>query len=99
MPDETINITTITKLSLRIPSDVTAFDQEINDLIAAAKVDLGIAGVSVPTELDSIVRTAIITYVKMHFGQPDEYDRLKASYDEQKAQLATATGYTDWGVL
>lgn len=99
MPDETINITTITKLALRIPSDVTAFDQEINDLIAAAKVDLGIAGVSVPTELDSIVRTAIITYVKMHFGQPDEYDRLKASYDEQKAQLATATGYTDWGVL
>ena len=99
MPDETINITTLTKSALRIPSDVTAFDQEINDLIAAAKVDLNIAGVEVPTELDSIVRTAIVTYVKVHFGQPDEYDRLKASYDEQKAQLATATGYTDWGVI
>ena len=99
MPDETINILTITKLALRIPSDVSDFDTEINDLISAAKTDLGLAGVEVPTELDSIVRTAVITYVKLHFGQPDEYDRLKASYDEQKAQLATATGYTDWGVL
>ena len=31
------------------------------------------------------------------FGEPDEYDRLKKSYDEQKAQLSTCTGYTDWG--
>jgi len=26
-----------------------------------------------------------------------EYRNLKASYDEQKAQLSMATGYTDWG--
>lgn len=32
------------------------------------------------------------------FGaETEEYDRLKAAYDEQKAQLRTATGYTDWG--
>ena len=97
MPD-TINMLTITKTSLRIPSDVTDFDQQLNDLIGAAKTDLGIAGVNVPQELDSIVRTAIITYVMIHFGEPDNYDRLKASYDEQKAQLATATGYTTWVV-
>lgn len=82
------------KLALRIATN--AFDSELNDLIAAAQLDLGVAGVVLPSELDVLVGQAIITYVKMHFGQPDEYDRLKASYDEQKAQLATCTGYTNW---
>lgn len=82
------------KLALRITTN--AFDSELNDLIAAAQLDLGVAGVVLPAKLDVLVGQAIITYVKMHFGQPDEYDRLKASYDEQKAQLATCTGYTDW---
>ena len=85
---------TIVKLALRIQTN--AFDMELLDLIDATKVDLGIAGVVVPDQLDAIVRTAIITYVKLHFGEPDEYDRLKRSYDEQKAQLVTATGYTNW---
>ena len=82
------------KLALRITTN--AFDSELNDLIAAAQLDLGVAGVVLPSELDVLVGQAIITYVKMHFGQPDDYDRLKASYDEQKAQLVTCTGYTDW---
>ena len=82
------------KLALRIVTN--AFDSELNDLIAAAQLDLGVAGVIIPAELNVLVGQAIITYVKMHFGQPDDYDRLKASYDEQKAQLATCTGYTNW---
>ena len=86
------------KLALRITT--TAFDSELTDLIAAAKVDLGIAGVLVPVTTDSaldvIIQKAIITYCKLNFGAPDEYDRLKASYDEQKAQLSMATGYTTW---
>lgn len=82
------------KLALRITTD--AFDSELTDLIDAAEADLGIAGVVLPETLDAICTRAIITYVKMHFGEPDEYDRLKASYDEQKAQLSMATGYTEW---
>lgn len=82
------------KLALRITTD--AFDSELLELIEAAKSDLGIAGVVVPTEIDAIVSRAITTYCKIHFGEPDEYDRLKASYDEQKAQLSMATGYTAW---
>ena len=84
------------KLALRISTD--AFDSELSDLIDAAKLDLGIAGVVVPDELDAIVSKAIITYCKMSFGLPEDYDRLKRSYDEQKAQLSNATGYTDWEV-
>lgn len=82
------------KLALRITTN--AYDDELNGLIEAAKLDLGIAGVIIPAELDAIVSLAIITYCKCHFGEPDEYDRLKASYDEQKAQLSMCTGYTVW---
>ena len=80
------------KLALRITTD--AFDDELNDLIDSAQKDLGIAGVVVPAEIDSIVTRAIITYCKLHFGEPGDYDRLKLSYDEQKAQLSMASGYT-----
>lgn len=83
------------KQALRITT--TAFDSEINDLIEAAKLDLGIAGVVLPSSIDALVQKAIITYCKMSFGLPEDYDRLKRSYDEQKAQLSNATGYTDWG--
>lgn len=83
------------KMALRIVTE--AFDSELTDLILAAQLDLGIAGVVVPSTLDAIVTRAIITYCKMNFGLPEDYDRLKKSYDEQKAQLSMATGYTDWG--
>ena len=82
------------KLALRITTD--AFDSELTDLIAAAQLDLGVAGVILPPTIDELVTRAIITYCKMSFGLPEDYDRLKKSYDEQKAQLVTATGYTTW---
>ena len=83
------------KMALRIKTN--AYDAELGGLIDAAELDLGVAGVIVPDELDALVSRAIITYCKMSFGLPEDYDRLKMSYDEQKAQLRTATGYTDWG--
>lgn len=80
------------KLALRITTE--AFDSEISDLIAAACADLGIVGVeAVETTSDPLLIRAIITYCRLHFGQPDDYERLKRSYDEQKAQLITCTGY------
>lgn len=84
------------KMALRIKNN--AYNDELNDLIASAQLDLGVAGVIIPEELDALVTRAIITYCKVHFGLPDDADRLKRSYDEQKAQLVTCTGYTEWGV-
>lgn len=84
------------KNAIRIKTD--ACDDELTDLIASAKVDLGIAGVDVPEPTDEIVNRAIITYCKMNFGLPQDFDKLKLSYDEQKAQLSNATNYTDWSV-
>ena len=85
------------KMALRISTD--AFDEELELLIQSALLDLGIAGVIgdvLTDESDAIITQAVITYCKMNFGLPEDYDRLKRSYDEQKAQLVTATGYTDW---
>ena len=88
---------TLDKVKMGLRISTTAYDEELTDLITAAQLDLGIAGVEVPLTLDEIVTRAIITYCKMSFGLPEDYDRLKRSYDEQKAQLVTATGYTNWG--
>lgn len=82
------------KLAIRVVT--TAYDSEIQNYIDSAKLDLGIAGVEIPQSNDALVNKAIMTYVKMSFGAPANYDKLKASYDEQKAQLMNATGYTDW---
>ncbi len=88
----------LVKMALRIKTD--AFDDELNMLIEAALADLGIAGVTADENRETnIVKQAVCTYCKLHFGVPDDADRLKASYDEQKAQLSMATGYTDWSVL
>ena len=83
------------KLARRISTN--AYDTPISDLLDAALLDLGLAGVVVPSTLDVLVETAAITYVGMRFGQPDDYAELRQAYNEQKAQLSMATGYTDWG--
>lgn len=86
------------KTMLRLTTN--AYDEELGLLIRAAADDLGVAGVidvDSTTTTDALTTRAIMTYVKLHFGDPEDADRLKASYDEQKAQLATNTGHTEWG--
>lgn len=93
------------KQALRISTD--DFDDEIADLINACLKDLDVAGVEIPYDTvdelpvlnDELVINAVKTYCKLHFGDVNGVemtDRLKASYDEQKAQMQMATGYTDW---
>jgi len=85
------------KMALRIKTD--AYNDELTSLMKAGLIDLGFGGAmnEVLTEdADPVVTQAVITYCKMNFGLPEDYDRLKKSYDEQKAQLGTATGYTRW---
>lgn len=88
-------------VKLAIPISTDAYDADLTDLIAAALADLGIAGVTAGKtagkDTDPLIKRAVITYCRKNFGSPDDYDRLARSYDEQKAQLGMATGYTDWG--
>lgn len=82
------------KIALR-RADTSVFDAEISELIDAALLDLGIAGVDTPDD-DPLVLMAVKTYCKMHFGETDEYEKLKKSYDEQKAQLQMSSPYTNY---
>lgn len=87
----------LVKTALRITT--TQFDDELEHLIDSALLDLGFGGMKSMelADADEVVKQAIVTYCKMNFGLPEDYERLKRSYDEQKAQLGTATGYTNWG--
>lgn len=94
MPDPTPTLLTYAMNAMRLTN--TAYESEITRLIDAACADLGIAGItatSATAVLDPILMQAVITYCRVNFGSPADYDRLKASYDEQKAQLQSCTGY------
>ena len=89
-------MTVLEKVRKELRITTEDFDEEINDLIEACLLDLGIAGVEGFDSDDKLVLRAVITYCKAHFGESDQYDRYKASYDEQKAPMSMATGYTVW---
>lgn len=90
------------KLALLITDDI--FDAELSTMIEGATKDLGIAGVDelvVSTASnDALIIQAIITYCGYQFeimhGSLERSAAFKRSYDEQKAQLSMATGYTTW---
>lgn len=88
------------KVACRVTSNV--YDDELSDLIAAACADIGITDVK--SELlmhpasSPLIQRAVITYCKMNFGylEVEQYDKFKASYDEQKSQILMNSAYTDW---
>ena len=89
------------KQACRVTSN--AYDTELTDLINAGIADLGItdikSAVLVTTNTPALVKRALLTYCKLNFGlvEGEYYDRLKASYDEQKSQLLMSSSYTEWG--
>lgn len=86
------NLLAAVKQAMRIKTN--AYDDGINQLIGACIRDIGIVGVDFEaTTQDELLIQAVITYCRLNFGTPSDYDRLKRSYDEQKAQLISCTGY------
>lgn len=88
------------KVACRVTS--TAYDDELTDLISAGLKDLGIVDIDETLLTNTpgpLIQRAIITYCKMNFGYLDveQYQKFKASYDEQKAQLLMNSAYTTWG--
>ena len=99
-PELLVKLMVDAKLRLRIHTD--AFDDEIEDLISAAAADLVRHNACQTAQLegdkaDPLIKRAILTFVRAHFGQPDDRDSLLKDYDNQKAMLMTTSGYTDWG--
>ncbi|WP_336772305.1 head-tail connector protein [Paenibacillus sp. MMO-58] len=86
------------KAALRVSKATTLFDDEITDLIAAAQMDLQLAGVlpsKVQNDNDPLIKRALIVYCKANFGfdNPDA-ERLQASYTSLKAHLTLSQEYT-----
>ena len=48
------------------------------------------------TITDPLITRALITYARMRFGSPPDYDRLAEAYEIQKVQLMHADAYTDY---
>ena len=92
MTDEEI----LASVKMALPITTTAYDTELAELIESAKLELAAGGVMIPSTMDNLVLMAIKTYCRANFGSPTNYDQLKASYDEQKAQLGMRSGYTVW---
>ena len=90
------------KLALLISTE--DFDDELEDLIGAAFIDLNIGDVDpdvtfIETTDPAIIR-AVCSYCGYQFelmhGTLQRSEAFKKSYDEQKAQLSMATNYTVW---
>lgn len=85
----------------------SAYDIEIEDLICAGILDLGISDIDKDKlsvkNMDRLVLRALMTYVSMNFKLNNQqidvsvYDRLLESYNMQKSQLLMNSSYTNWG--
>jgi hypothetical protein len=84
------------KVALRIAAATASFDSEITDLISAAKKDLELAGITKADESDALIKRAINTYCKAHYGydNPDA-ERFLESYLMLKRHLALSVDYTE----
>lgn len=84
------------KIALRVSN--TALDGEITDLIAAARQDLILSGVlasKANSTTDSLIKRAVVTYVKAHFGWDNpEAERFLSAYVMLKQHLTLSQEYT-----
>lgn len=82
------------KKALRVTNNF--FDDEVTGLIESAKLDLLIAGVNVISEDDALIKRAIITYCKAHFGYDNkEAERFNDSYVMLKQHLSLSGDYNE----
>lgn len=100
--NESVKTSLIQDAKLRLRLHINSFDGEIGDLIEAAAADLLHRNAIQEAQLaaapvDPLIKRAIMTYVRAFFGTPEDPERLKADYDEQKATLMMTSGFTDWG--
>ncbi|MFE3978702.1 MULTISPECIES: head-tail connector protein [unclassified Priestia] len=78
--------------SLRISH--TALDDDIQDLIDAALMELQLSGIKKLDESDPLIIRAVTVYCKAEFGfdNPDAY-RFRASFESLRNHLSLAGDY------
>lgn len=85
--------------ALRIPADVTDYDDEIADLIDAARAAMRAGGVSVDKsqdDSDGTVRLAIKVFCKANFGMDNpDADRYMHTFEELVTLMHGTSAYGD----
>lgn len=83
--------------ALRIPADVTDYDDEIADLIDAARAAMRAGGVSVDKsqdDSDGTVRLAIKVFCKANFGMDNpDADRYMHTFEELVTLMHGTSAY------
>lgn len=79
------------KLALRIKS--SSFDDELQNLIDACKVDMNISGVEVISETEPLTERAIIFYCKGNFGYDDKAEKFQDAYEKLKIAMSLSGDY------
>lgn len=87
------------KKELRITN--SAFDDEIYDLIEAAKADMKIPQIDADKIIDTdpLIKRAVLLYCKANFGldNPDS-EKYQKSYDNLIEKLSLSLTYKDVGI-
>lgn len=87
----------LNKVRLALRYVGTDLDDEIKDVIDAAKLDLQRVGVIVPAldaDIDAQMEIAIILYARWHFDFENDGARYKTMYFDKRADLALCEDYT-----
>lgn len=90
------NATTLTekmRAALRISSTSEKITEEINDCIVACKADLKNDGVKRVEETDELIIRAIKLYCKAEFGNSNNAEKFKQSYETLKMRLSLSQEY------
>nr|UVY42788.1 MAG: hypothetical protein [Bacteriophage sp.] len=95
------NLLDACRAALRIPDFVTDYDEEISDVIEAARAELvagGVADAKAHDDSDGRVRLAIKVYVKANFGMdnPDS-ERFMKSFDAMLTSMSGDSAYSGGG--
>ena len=89
------------RAALRIPDFVNDYDEEISDVIEAARAELVAGGVSeakANDDSDGRVRLAIKVYVKANFGMDNpDAERFMRSFDAMLTSMSGDSSYTNGG--
>lgn len=85
------------RATLRIPAFVNDYDEEITDVIEAARAELVAGGVSeakANDDSDGRVRLAIKVYVKANFGMDNpDAERFMKSFDAMLTSMSGDSAY------
>ena len=84
----TTTLTEKMRAALRISSTSEKITEEINDCIAACKMDLQDVGVKKLDETDALIIRAITLYCKAEFGYSDKSEQFWKSYECLKTHLS-----------